>query len=118
MKLRVYGYKPVVSLSVVLRISMPRHHVLWAFTGVLTPVPDDDVVVRAEAGVSGRLRRCIPIGEYRERAYRVERDILDCWGDLSCKNGYLQRSAVLPTFRDSKRFMDWSARLHVNSIRP
>jgi hypothetical protein len=35
---------------------------------------------------------------------------LDCWGDLSCKNGYLQRSAVLPTFRDPKRFMDWFAR--------
>jgi hypothetical protein len=69
-----------------------------------------DVIVRAEPGVSGRLKRCIPIGEYRERAYRVDRNILDRWGDLSCKNGYLQRSAVLPTFLNPKRFMDWFER--------
>jgi hypothetical protein len=35
-----------------------------------------DLVVRARRGVSGRLKRCIPIGDYRDRAYRVRRNLL------------------------------------------
>ena len=66
-----------------------------------------DVVVRAKSESSGRLRRCIPIGEFRDRAYRVKREILADWGGLSCRDGYLQRSAVLPTLLDPPRFMQW-----------
>ncbi len=66
-----------------------------------------DVILRARPGVSGRLARCIPIGEYRERAYRVRRDVLAAWGGLSVKDGYLQRSARLPRFLDSRRFLKW-----------
>lgn len=66
-----------------------------------------DIIVRAQPCGSGRLKQCIPIGGYRERAYRVDRDLLDRWGDLSCKDGFLQRSAVLPTFREPARFMEW-----------
>lgn len=66
-----------------------------------------DVVIRGASGSSGRLRTCIPIGEFRDRAYRVEQAILAAWGGLSCRDGYLQRSAVLPTFLDPKRFMRW-----------
>lgn len=66
-----------------------------------------DVIVRGESGHSGRLRRCIPMGEFREKAYRVQNPILDAWGGLSCKNGYLQRSAVLPTFLEPAKFMRW-----------
>jgi hypothetical protein len=66
-----------------------------------------DVVVRAVPGVSGRLRTCIPIGEFRDRAYRVSGGLLAEWGGLSCRDGYLQRSAVLPTLLDPSRFMRW-----------
>lgn len=66
-----------------------------------------DVIVRAVSGSSGRLTKCIPIGEFRDRAYRVERAILADWGGLSCRDGYLQRSAVLPTLLEPQRFMDW-----------
>lgn len=66
-----------------------------------------DVVVRAKPGSSGRLKQCIPIGEFRDRAYRVERGILADWGGLSCRDGYLQRSATLPTLLDPQRFMQW-----------
>lgn len=66
-----------------------------------------DVIVRGQPGRSGRLKHCIPIGEFRERAYRVQPSILDAWGGLSCKNGYLQRSAVLPTFLQPERFLQW-----------
>jgi hypothetical protein len=72
-----------------------------------TPHKPDDIVVRARAGQSGRLRKCIPIGEYRERAYRVREDLLREWGGLSVKNGYIQRSAVPPRFLDPERFDAW-----------
>ena len=68
-----------------------------------------DVIVRADENNSGRLTRCIPIGEFRERAYRVQSPILESWGGLSCKNGYLQRSAVLPSFKDPEKFLVWFA---------
>lgn len=67
----------------------------------------NDVVVRADPSRSGRLRRCIPIGEWRDRAYRVRPDLLREWGGLSARNGYIQRSAVPPTFNDPERFMAW-----------
>jgi hypothetical protein len=69
-----------------------------------------DVIVRAQPGRSGRLRRCIPIGEYRDGAYRVTRPVLEAWGGLSCRDGYLQRSAVLPSFSDARRFVQWFER--------
>lgn len=66
-----------------------------------------DVIVRAIPGLSGRLKRCIPIGTFRNRAYRVESGILADWGGLSCRDGYLQRSAVPPTLLDPQGFMQW-----------
>lgn len=67
----------------------------------------DDIVVWARAQKSGRLLKCIPIGEYRDRAYRVTKSLLRTWGDLSCKDGYLQRSAVPPHFIRPKQFLNW-----------
>lgn len=66
-----------------------------------------DVIVRARPGVSGRLDRCIPIGERRDGAYRVRRDILRAWGGLSVKDGFIQRSVVPPRFLDAARFHAW-----------
>jgi len=66
-----------------------------------------DVIVRGRPDGSGRLKRCIPIGEYRDRAYRVRRELLHEWGGLSVKDGYLQRSARLPRLLDAGRFLDW-----------
>ena len=66
-----------------------------------------DIVVRGRVGSSGRLQRCLPIGAYRDRAYRVRRDLLEEWGGLSVRDGYLQRSARLPRFLDPPRFMAW-----------
>lgn len=78
-----------------------------AHTRRMAPRRHDDVIVRADSDGSGRLQRCIPIGEFRNRAYRVRRDLLDLWGGLSCKDGYVQRSAVLPLFNDARRFVRW-----------
>src|SRR5437016_388593 len=66
-----------------------------------------DVIIRARPGISGRLEGCLSIGEWRDRAYRVRRDVLEAWGGLSVKDGYLQRSARLPKFHDPMRFRCW-----------
>jgi hypothetical protein len=67
----------------------------------------NDIVVRARYDVSGRLKRCIPIGDYRQRAYRVWPNLSEEWGGLNVKDGYLQRSARLPEFLDAARFYAW-----------
>lgn len=79
-----------------------------AHTRRAVPSPTD-LVVRARPGCSGRLARCLPIGEFRDRAYRVRRDLLEAWGGLSARDGYLQRSAVPPWLLDPARFADWFA---------
>jgi hypothetical protein len=112
-------------------ISLCGHKLLYALVGVyevaeVVPVsqiiPDrwhqnahtrkkthwpHDIVVRAKKGVSGRLERCLPIGEWRDGAYRVRKDLLEAWGGLSVKDGYIQRSAVPPSFLKPEKFVNW-----------
>lgn len=86
--------------------SIPRSR--WAENAHTRRVPSDgDVVVRARPRVSGRLRRCIPIGELRDRVYRVRNDLLKAWGGLDIKDGYIQRSVRLPAFRNAAKFYRW-----------
>jgi hypothetical protein len=72
-----------------------------------TSISGNDVIVRAKAGVSGRLLHCIPIGEWRDRAYRVTRKLLSAWGGLTVKDGYIQRSARPPEFSCPEKFYAW-----------
>jgi hypothetical protein len=78
-----------------------------AHTRIRLPANANDIVVRARRDVSGRLERCIPIVDYCDGAYRVWPHLLTAWGGLKVKNGYIQRSARLPEFRNAKRFYDW-----------
>jgi hypothetical protein len=74
------------------------------------PRPDgDDMIVFGQPQASGRLRRAVVVGEYRNRAYRVTTALLDEWGGLSANDGYLQRSAVFPRCLEPARFMKWWA---------
>lgn len=72
-----------------------------------------DVVVFASPARSGRLRTYIPIGRHRDRAQRVERDLLGTWGGLEnggggdWPDGYIQLSGSPPIFRDPDRFLGW-----------
>jgi len=68
---------------------------------------DDDLVVWAKPDISGRFKQAIPIGEYRQNAYRVKEEILAEWGGLKVKNGYIQRSVRPPFFNNPERFLDW-----------
>ncbi len=69
----------------------------------------DDFVVQADPRRSGRFVRALPIGEFRNNAYRVRRDLLETWGGLSVRDGYIQRSAQPPRFNQPARFLDWLA---------
>ena len=73
-----------------------------------------DIIIRGDPARSGRLRSCIPIGEWRDRSYRVRRDLLREWGGLSCRNGFIQRSAVPPMFIAPERFLAWFERQNGN----
>ncbi len=81
------------------------------------PPSATDLIVRGRPAVSGRFRRCVPMGEYRDRAYRVRKDVLNEWGGLSVKDGYLQRSARLPRLLDPVRFMRWLERQGPSLVR-
>jgi hypothetical protein len=76
-----------------------------------------DIVVVGSPESSGRLSRCIPIGEYRDRAYRLRQSILEAWGPLSARDGYLQRSAVFPSLKEPARFTAWWDRQEVQLVR-
>jgi hypothetical protein len=64
-------------------------------------------VARAKPGSSGRFDRCVPIGEWRNGAYRVRQDVLNAWGGLSVKDGFIQRSAVQPALNNPNQFLNW-----------
>ncbi len=71
------------------------------------PDKTDIIVFAKSGGLSGRLEQCIPIGEYRGKAYRVTCELLDEWDGLGVKNGYIQRSGTLPWFCNPKKFYEW-----------
>lgn len=103
--------------EVVRTIDVPtwrRHenaHTRW------TKISDNDVIVRGQYGVSGRFDRCIPIGQWRDNAYRVSRDVEDAWGGLTVNNGYIQRSVVPPEFQDASKFYNWFRRQGIILLR-
>ena len=72
-----------------------------------------DIVVRAKPHVSGRFDRCIPIGEWRSRAYRVRQDVLTEWGGLSVKDRFIQLSGTPPWLSNPERFLSWLKRQSV-----
>ena len=86
-------------------------HTRWATISV------NDVIVRGKDGLSGRFDRCVPIGEWRGKAYRVCRDVEDAWGGLTVKNGYIQRSVVPPAFLNASRFYSWFQRQGIKLLR-
>jgi hypothetical protein len=92
--------------EIVPAISVPKAR--WSENAHTRRVPGDgDIVVRAKPGVSGRLQHCLPIGELRGGVYRVRNDLLETWGGLDIKDGYIQRSARLPAFLNAEKFYGW-----------
>jgi hypothetical protein len=59
------------------------------------PISENDIIVRAARGISGRFERCIPIGELRNRAYRLTGELDKAWGGLNVEDGFLQRRVAM-----------------------
>ncbi len=102
----IIGVFVVESFTLATAVAVDCRHCNAHSRRILQP-ETDDIIIRARIGLSGRLLRCIPIGEWRNRAYRVRDALLQEWGGLSVKDGYLQRSVRLPRFNDAERFMKW-----------
>ena len=96
-----------VTKEVVEAIRVPRE--LWHQNAHTRKrkIGEPDIIVRAQKGKSGRLERAIPIGEWRDGAYRVTNKLLADWGGLDIKNGFIQRSVSPPSFLKPKRFYEW-----------
>ncbi|MFI3188172.1 hypothetical protein BCS42_02285 [Crenothrix sp. D3] len=76
----------------------------------------DDWVVFANPSLSGRFNRAIPIGEFRNGSYRVKQEILDVWGDIGVKDGFIQRSVCPPWFTKPEQFLNWLENQQVKLI--
>jgi len=87
-----------------------------AHTRALNPC-SGHIVIRGKGTGSGRFDRCLPIGEYRNRAYRVKREILDLWGGLTVKDGFIQKCFYPPHFLDPDMFFDWLKAENVSLLR-
>lgn len=68
---------------------------------------DEHLVVFAKPSLSGRFDRAIPIGEFRNRSYRVKNEILDAWGNIGVNDGFIQRSVCPPWFEEPELFLKW-----------
>jgi hypothetical protein len=67
----------------------------------------DDIVIFADPKTSGRLRLLIPIGEWRNFAYRIRRSLLKEWGEISAHDGHIQGDTYLPHFAKPEKFLQW-----------
>ena len=86
----VYG---LIGLLVVEKIEKaknvpPNQWALNAHTRRILPEGSTDIVVFGQQKLSGRFSRCLSIGSFRDRAYRVFPELLDAWGGLTVRNGY------------------------------
>jgi len=101
----IFGFMVVDKVIQVKHIQPSDFH-LNAHTRITNP-NGDHIVIFADKEKSGRLKYAIPIGEYRDKSYRVTNDMLKDWGGLDVKNGFIQRSVNPPWFNDSGKFLSW-----------
>ena len=93
--------------KIVKAIDLPKSkHYINAHTRKVE-ISSNDIVVIGQTGKSGRFKKSIPVGEYRDRAYRVKRGILQKWGGLSIHDGYIQRSINPPYIKNPEGFFKW-----------
>jgi Nucleotide modification associated domain 3 len=113
----VYGLVGLYSIDEVVMANTipPERHNENAHTRKLQ-IGAPDIVVRAKPSVSGRLSRCIPVGEWRNGAYRVIAKTLGDWGDLAVKDGFIQRSVRPPMFLDPTKFYRWFEKQRVELL--
>ncbi len=95
--------KKIFSSNAHLRLLLPR---------------ESDLIFFADGQRSGRFSKIIQIGRKNDDGfYRVDKNILDEWGDIKVKGGYIQRSVNPPFFINPEKFISWlSKRLEKDNI--
>lgn len=109
----VYALFGILVVDKVVRVAdLPteQHH-LNAHTRIIDR-NDEHLVVFGQLGRSGRFGNAIPIGEFRNGAYRVTDGMLEAWGGLGVKDGFIQRSANPPWFENPAQFISWLNKQH------
>ena len=101
----IFGIMFVDKVMKVADISPDEFH-LNAHTRIIQK-NQEHLVVFATPNSSGRLKKALTIGERREGTYRVSNEILDAWGGLGVKNGFIQRSVCPPWFSNPSKFLTW-----------
>lgn len=104
----VYALYGIMFVKEVLKISQMQatsYH-MNAHTRVVD-MNREDWVVFANPSSSGRFNKVIPVGEFRNKSYRVKESILDMWGGIGVKDGFIQRSVNPPWFNEPDRFLKW-----------
>jgi hypothetical protein len=106
----LYGLMTVSKVEKVSRVPTSEHH-KNAHTRLMVNNERDDrnnhLVVFAKPSHSGRFDHAIPIGEYRNKSYRVMENVLDAWGGIGVKDGFIQRSVCPPWFNKPEQFRNW-----------
>ena len=104
----VYGLIGLLTVdAIVAASSLPPEH--WAENAHTRrrEIGETDVVVLGRRGVSGRFERALEFAGFRAGAYRVFPELLERWGGLGVRDGYVQRSARLPELARPERFLAW-----------
>ncbi len=103
----IYFIKELLSVSDIKKINDEMIFSSNAHLRLLSP-RESDIIFFAEDQRSGRFSKIIPIGgKSNDGFYRVEQDILEEWGGINVKDGYIQRSVNPPFFTDAEKFIYW-----------
>ena len=104
----IYALYGIMVVDTVLKVSeVPETKLSWNAHTRVNSMNRDHWVVFANPDLSGRFSRAIPIGEFRDGAYRVTNELLYAWGGIGVKNGFIQRSVCPPWFSQPKQFLEW-----------
>lgn len=104
----IYALYGIMSVDKVLRVSdVPENELHKNAHTRVNNSNKDHWVVFANPSLSGRFRKALPIGEFRKGSYRVKNEILDAWGGIDVKDGFIQRSVCPPWFLNPVKFLKW-----------
>lgn len=104
----IYALYGIMVVDKVLRIAdIPKNEFHKNAHTRIEDMTNNHLVVFANPSLSGRFSSAIPIGEYRSGSYRVTKEILDIWGDIGVKDGFIQRSVCPPWFTKPEKFIKW-----------
>lgn len=104
----IYALYGIMVVEKVLKvIDIPEHEFHKNAHTRILEIENEHLVVFSNPALSGRFSNVIPIGEYRNGSYRVTKEILDAWGDIGVKDGFIQRSVCPPWFAQPEQFLKW-----------